>query len=138
MKQVCTIAQKGGHSASIAILVIVAKRDKEKERSERTAKTAIIAFVVRNRMEEFHCEHLTDRQMKQLNPIIRQGIYEALCVLDTTNPQRRRDILQEIAISIPQYWESPAESDYTRRLERDHYDQAAEFAQWQQQRENDG
>ena len=26
-----------------------------------------IAMVVRNAMEDFHCEHLTDDQMKQLN-----------------------------------------------------------------------
>jgi hypothetical protein len=29
-----------------------------------------IAMVVRNAMEDFHCQHLTDDQMKELNPIM--------------------------------------------------------------------
>jgi len=37
-----------------------------------------IAIVVRNSMEDFHCKHLTDKQMRELNPIIRNGIYTAL------------------------------------------------------------
>jgi hypothetical protein len=40
--------------------------------------TNIVAVNVRNRMENFHCQHLTDDQMKELNPIIRNAIYEAL------------------------------------------------------------
>ena len=37
-----------------------------------------VAIVVRNAMEDFHCEHLTDEQMKELNPIIRNAIYTAM------------------------------------------------------------
>ena len=37
------------------------------------------AIVVRNAMEEFHCKHLSDEQMEELNPIIRNAIYTALC-----------------------------------------------------------
>jgi hypothetical protein len=37
-----------------------------------------IAMVVRNAMEDFHCQHLTDDQMKELNPIIRNAICTAL------------------------------------------------------------
>jgi len=35
-------------------------------------------MVVRNATEEFHAEHLTDEQMRELNPIIRNAIYTAL------------------------------------------------------------
>lgn len=38
----------------------------------------LIAIAVRNEMEDFHCEHLTDSQMKELNPIIRNAIVTAL------------------------------------------------------------
>ena len=35
-------------------------------------------MVIRNAMEDFHCEHLTDDQMKDLNPIIRDAVCTAL------------------------------------------------------------
>ena len=41
-----------------------------------------IAIVVRNAMEDFHCKHLSDEQMKELNPIIRNAIYTALYAYD--------------------------------------------------------
>jgi len=40
--------------------------------------TNYIAMVIRNTMEDFHCEHLTDDQMKELNPIIRNAVCTAL------------------------------------------------------------
>lgn len=45
---------------------------------EEQKLASYIAMVVRNAMEDFHCEHLTDDQMKQLNPIIRNAICTAL------------------------------------------------------------
>ncbi len=38
----------------------------------------IIAMYIRNEMERFHSEHLSDEQMKKLNPIIRQAVYNIL------------------------------------------------------------
>ena len=38
----------------------------------------IIAMTVRNEMEDFHVKHLSDAQMKELNPIIRNAIYTTL------------------------------------------------------------
>jgi hypothetical protein len=32
-----------------------------------------IAIVIRNAMEDFHCQHLSDAQMEELNPIIRSN-----------------------------------------------------------------
>jgi len=46
---------------------------------EQTATVATITtMVVRNAMEEFHCTHLTDAQMRELNPIIRNAIATGL------------------------------------------------------------
>ena len=46
--------------------------EKEKARpSEHTQDLAMyIAMAVRNAMEDYHCEHLSDEQMKELNPIV--------------------------------------------------------------------
>jgi len=41
-----------------------------------------IAIVVRNSMEDFHYKYLTDEQMKELNPIIRNAIYRAIYTLE--------------------------------------------------------
>ena len=38
----------------------------------------IVAMNIRNAMEHFHSKHLSDEQMKELNPIIRQAIYDIL------------------------------------------------------------
>ncbi len=49
------------------------------EFSEETRHLAIyVAMVVRNTMEDFHCQHLSDEQMRELNPIIRNAIGTAL------------------------------------------------------------
>jgi hypothetical protein len=45
-------------------------------------RAMFIARVVRDAMEDFHVEHLSDDQMAQLNLIIRQAITDALVVLD--------------------------------------------------------
>ncbi|MBC8457308.1 MAG: hypothetical protein H8D67_04845 [Deltaproteobacteria bacterium] len=54
--------------------------DKEKPKpSENIQYLAMyIAMVVRNTMEVFHCGHLSDEQMKELNPIGRNAICTAL------------------------------------------------------------
>ena len=44
-----------------------------------------IAMVVRNEMENFHVKHLSDEQMKELNPIIRKAICTALYAFGNYN-----------------------------------------------------
>jgi hypothetical protein len=41
----------------------------------------IIAISIRNNIEDFHVNYLSDSQMKELNPLIRNGIYNALFAL---------------------------------------------------------
>ena len=50
--------------------------------SETSREMAMfLAMVVRNAMEDFHCQHLTDEQMRELNPIVRNAIYTGLQAL---------------------------------------------------------
>ena len=68
---------------------------------------------VRNEMEDFHCEHLSDAQMKELNPIIRKAIYETLRQLyflkKGTKKQRLVAVqsIHHLFLLMPDYWEAP-------------------------------
>ncbi len=67
-----------------------------------------IAAVSRNAMEDFHCEHLTDEQMRQLNPIVRNAVCTAL---DAFNNYEQADAAARFVDfnfrMIPKYWEEP-------------------------------
>lgn len=70
--------------------------------------TKIIAIVVRNAMEDFHHKHLSDEQMKELNPIIRNAIYTALYARETLRKSERSEKFMKYHFSmIPKYWEEP-------------------------------
>lgn len=60
-----------------------------------------IAIIIRNQMEDFHCKYLTDEQMKELNPIIRNSIYSAL-KLANENPIA---LYCYAKLYVPTYWE---------------------------------
>lgn len=60
-----------------------------------------IASIVRNQMEDFHCKYLTDEQMKELNPIIRNSIFSAL-QLKRNNPVM---LYLYAKLYVPTYWE---------------------------------
>ena len=67
-----------------------------------------IAVVVRNAMEDFHCKHLSDEQMKELNPIIRNAIYTAIYTYEThTQSDLSKQFVDYHLMSIPKYWEEP-------------------------------
>jgi len=70
-----------------------------READNRAAK--LIAAVVRNQMEDFHCKCLSDAQMKELNPIIRNAIYTALVHIR----EKPESIAAYAACYIPPYWE---------------------------------
>jgi hypothetical protein len=89
----------------------------------------VIAMHVRNEMEDFHCQHLSDAQMKELNPIIRKAIYETVRQLyflkKGTNKQRLVAIqsIHHLFLLLPDYWEAP---DLTKE-ERAQEDKLAEI-----------
>lgn len=67
-----------------------------------------IAIVVRNSMEDFHCTHLTDKQMRELNPIIRNAIYTALYTMVFHKDSDKANPFMKYHYSmIPDYWEEP-------------------------------
>ena len=80
-----------------------------------------MAMVVRNAMENFHCEHLSDEQMKELNPIIRNAICTGLHAF--TNYERSdaaKRFMDYNLRMIPEHWEPPELPDgYVQMWERD-------------------
>lgn len=68
----------------------------------------LIAHVVRDNMEDFHLQHLSDNQMKELNPLIRNGIYDALTALANCDTNSFcKDFISWHARGIPDHWEDP-------------------------------
>ena len=67
-----------------------------------------IAMVVRNAMEDFHCRHLSDAQMEELNPVIRNAVYTAIYAFESRKDSRISEVFVDFHLmSIPKYWEEP-------------------------------
>ena len=67
-----------------------------------------LATLIRNAMEEFHYNHLSDEQMEELNPIIRNSIFsglEAVKQFDDSDAAKLYVNLQRLY--IPANWEKP-------------------------------
>jgi hypothetical protein len=76
--------------------------------TETRERAMYIASVVRNAMEDFHCRHLSDDQMRELNPIIRDAIYTALYAYGNYNRSVAAQSFVDFSIRlIPNYWEEP-------------------------------
>lgn len=70
--------------------------------------TKLLAHEVRNRMEDFHVEHLSDKQMAKLNPLVREGIFNALfAIANYDRDSFSRDFVNMHLLSVPEYWETP-------------------------------
>ena len=66
----------------------------------------IIAMSARDAMEEFHIAHLTNAQMKELNPMIRKGIFNALVAIAAYEKNANAlKYFHILADKIPPYWE---------------------------------
>ena len=71
-------------------------------------QSKFISIVIRNAMEDFHTNHLSDEQMKELNPLIRNAVYTALFTMQYCNDSARaREYIDEQIKMIPRYWEEP-------------------------------
>ncbi|MFA6292469.1 MAG: hypothetical protein WC637_11840 [Victivallales bacterium] len=69
-----------------------------------------LAMVVRNgmEMEDFHHNHLSDEQMKELNPIIRNAIYTGLHALRHRKTSKGAKVFVAFQTKpIPNSWEAP-------------------------------
>lgn len=83
-----------------------AKHPKLDEDTQRFA--AYIAMVVRNAMEDFHHRHLTDDQMKELNPIVRNAICTGIHAFHSCEcSDEARKFVEFNFRMIPRYWEPP-------------------------------
>jgi hypothetical protein len=86
-----------------------------------TSQAMYIARVVRDAIEDFHVAHLSDAQMAKLNPLIRQGILDALVIMGRA--QDHRDPLAIPAMKAimfqapPEYWEAPDADHAVSELE---------------------
>jgi hypothetical protein len=80
---------------------------------ERKRIAKFLAMCVRNNMEDFHCEHLSDEQMRELNPLIRDAIYTGLHALEYKMKKEghEKDAATQFVnfqcLLIPKYWEDP-------------------------------
>ena len=81
---------------------------KPEAQEEERQFALFIAMVIRNAMEDFHAKHLTDEQMKELNPIIRNAVCTALHAFNhySTEPPAKRYIDYHLRM-VPAYWEPP-------------------------------
>jgi hypothetical protein len=88
------------------------------EQNRSTAQ--YIAMVVRNAMEDFHAKHLSDAQMRELNPIIRNAVYTALYAMGRIDDDLAAQRYVDFACRcIPRYWEAPELlEDYVRSEQR--------------------
>ncbi len=76
------------------------------------AWTKLIAISVRNQMEDFHTQHISDDLMPELNRAIRRGIYLALrntfLLMNAQNVadyERAKVFLWFLFTTLPDYWE---------------------------------
>ena len=83
-------------------------QEKEKSNAELKMTALYVAMVTRNAMEDFHCQHLSDEQMKEFNPLIRDAVYNALHAyarFETSVKAQR--FVQYHTKMIPSYWQMP-------------------------------
>lgn len=66
-----------------------------------------LASAVRNALEEFHSKYLSDAQMREINPLIRGAIYNALAARRFLFYVEGWDSLCFTVSMIPSYWEPP-------------------------------
>jgi ribosomal protein L37E len=69
---------------------------------DKNFKAKLIAMYVRNNIEDFHAEHLSDEQMRELNPLIRNAIYTA--IVDIEEKMITPQLYGNIMI-MPDCWE---------------------------------
>ena len=71
-------------------------------------QSKLISIVIRNAMEDFHAKHLSDAQMKELNPIIRNSVYTALYSMHYCKDSiKLMEFVSYQSDMIPDYWEEP-------------------------------
>lgn len=68
---------------------------------DKNLQAKLIASYVRNNIENFHADYLSDDQMKELNKLIRNAIYTALVDIDDA----LMNVYLHSIVYVPNYWE---------------------------------
>ena len=77
----------------------------------RQPHVLLVSMYLRNAIEDFHVAHLSDEQMKELNQLIRQALYDIVSIIEDDYDSRKGQLLMSLLVdSIPSYWEIPAEN----------------------------
>lgn len=77
----------------------------------------IIVIGIRNEIEQFHVDYLTDAQMKELNPLIRNAIYKALFAISNSDTNAFcRELMIMYSKCVPDYWEDPELDEHLQKL----------------------
>lgn len=74
----------------------------EKLRNDNDFLAKTIAAYIRMNIEDFHHSNLTDEQMKELNPLIRNAVYT---FLEDWSEGALAKILSTRILNCPDYWE---------------------------------
>lgn len=75
-------------------------KSKLKPSEEIQAMAMYIAMVVRDEVEDFHAKYLSDAQMKELNPLIRNAICTALYVSKNYDKSEGAKVFVDFAIKM--------------------------------------
>lgn len=79
----------------------------------RQQHVMLVAMYLRNAMEDFHAHNLSNAQMKELNQLIRQALYNIVTIIETDEADVWRDrTLSHLVGMIPDYWELPKDEDW--------------------------
>jgi hypothetical protein len=96
------------------------QQDSWDQQDDLKEKSKIIALHVRNEMEDFHCSHLTNSQMAELNPIIRNAIYNVLILMREYYRHPFSDMYNKVfdlyRACMPDYWEEPELDEDTKHF----------------------
>ena len=102
--------------------------------SESERHMVFLSMHIRNKLEDFHCKHLNDDQMKELNQTVRRAIMEAI-IMEEKGLEELVEIRDSNKVPstflenywaqiynfnvsmIPEYWEIPTEEEVLKNLE---------------------
>lgn len=84
----------------------------EKSKENKKVFSSIIAYAVRNSIEDMHAQGIIPQsRMQEFNTNVRDAIYSTLLIMERANlgDEEALEIFNFLHISLPTYWEEPKE-----------------------------
>jgi len=78
--------------------------------TNRQRHVVVLAMQVRNALETFHTQNLSDAEMHELNMIVRQALFDAVSLLESEDDLEAQRQVDYLVAMIPDYWEIPGET----------------------------